>query len=896
MAPGTSEDCLYLNIWAPPLSYPSPFSQKPVIAWIHGGDGVYGTATNDITDGSLLANQGDVVVVSIAYRLGPFGMMATPYLSADSPKGASGNQNYRDIIMALQWIRWNIESFGGDHRKVTLMGHRAGALVATALMASPLTHKLFGSVILLSPRDFKLQSVSLQEAHEDAQQCESNLGCYGNASTICMEGKSTEEVLASCGGGAAYVRSTLEVAGKEKLHPLSPVLDDDVFTKAAAKSMKRGFSTDKGSVPMIVGSSSEDLELFISLDRLNVTAAAQDTVQHLRGSINAKKAMFNYAIEYYKKLDGDSGQGPAKPFATDLLVTYSVWLQARRMVLRYGEGATVYRYLLAPNPAYSKSPAAQHQGDSVALLFGDLPLQHDNIPAIALGKYMRQVWGAFAADPRGPWKKFGWQKIRPSGPQHYVLLGAPHTSRRRVNRRPAVSMAVNKAQDTLMCLIKAANTAPSTSESNQGSFSFPEGWTEPEGWSKLRSVSTHRKGKLLPKTTLNMTKAQRNSKVKNLHPAAAVKESLLKKERSIASKNDSKPRQSRQVRHGGAKDSGGDAKGYRGDMQQARGADNEHRDEAHDEYSNNQHLANPKAGAVQVLQRIQAKVARALQVSHVAVNTVRADIRHMIRRLACLTKQVTALKGELGWRTGSQDFQTHLLDVLRRKQYTIHKLRSRIARRTLQEVNLRSNVDHAVAHLRQQEQVAEPGSREVPSDVSPQHQVNRNTTMNMTRLNNHGKQFQSVEQKLHTRWKSKYEKMMKEEAKVRLHGRSELHEKQKNITELAENEHAYKAAHVLGFERAAKKSKKAQNAKLAAQRTGTARDANTAESESTSSQRHVENIEKRYASSANSERATKAKSIESSELRVKVAQKEVDAVSKDYKIACPPGSNGYLCG
>ncbi|GAA0569413.1 carboxylesterase/lipase family protein [Rhizomicrobium electricum] len=139
-----SEDCLTLNIWAP-----AGVSAAPVLIWIHGGSLVIGSSREGFYDGAKLASRG-IVVVTINYRLGVFGWLAHPGLSAESPLGISGNYGLLDQIEALRWIRRNIAAFGGDPNNVTITGESAGALSVMYLMASPLARGLFAKAIAQS--------------------------------------------------------------------------------------------------------------------------------------------------------------------------------------------------------------------------------------------------------------------------------------------------------------------------------------------------------------------------------------------------------------------------------------------------------------------------------------------------------------------------------------------------------------------------------------------------------------------------------------------------------------------------------------------------------------------------------------------------------------------------
>jgi para-nitrobenzyl esterase len=127
-----SEDCLYLNVWT---GAKKAGEKRPVMVWIYGGGFGIGMTSTPAYDGSNLAKKG-VVLVSAAYRLGPFGFLAHPELSKESGKG-SGCYGIQDQIAGLKWVKENIAKFGGDSSNVTIFGESAGAKAVGLLMTSP---------------------------------------------------------------------------------------------------------------------------------------------------------------------------------------------------------------------------------------------------------------------------------------------------------------------------------------------------------------------------------------------------------------------------------------------------------------------------------------------------------------------------------------------------------------------------------------------------------------------------------------------------------------------------------------------------------------------------------------------------------------------------------------
>ena len=143
---GVSEDCLYLNVWTSSLD---ARAKRPVLVWIHGGGFWAGFGGEERHNGGPLATKG-AVVVTLNYRLGPFGFLAHPAFAAESPQHAAGNYGLLDQIAALRWVKRNIARFGGDPSRVTIFGESAGGMSVGSLIASPLAKGLFQRAIMES--------------------------------------------------------------------------------------------------------------------------------------------------------------------------------------------------------------------------------------------------------------------------------------------------------------------------------------------------------------------------------------------------------------------------------------------------------------------------------------------------------------------------------------------------------------------------------------------------------------------------------------------------------------------------------------------------------------------------------------------------------------------------
>lgn len=233
--PAISEDCLYLNIWT---AAKSPDDHLPVMVWIHGGGFVRGTGAAIGYDGENLAQKG-AVVVTINYRMGIFGFLALPELTAESPHRASGNYGLLDQIAALQWVRQNIAAFGGDPHLVTIFGESAGSQSVNVLMASPLARGLFARAIGESGGDFGLMT-NLANAEQHGRQAAAALGA-------------TQDVLKSLRAKSA---DALLAASDDDL---DPIVDGWVLPQSVFAIFALGQQND---VPIIVGNNADEGTIF----------------------------------------------------------------------------------------------------------------------------------------------------------------------------------------------------------------------------------------------------------------------------------------------------------------------------------------------------------------------------------------------------------------------------------------------------------------------------------------------------------------------------------------------------------------------------------------------------------------------------------------------------------
>lgn len=242
-----SEDCLSLNIWTPylPNGNGTRTKKKAVMVWIHGGGYASGTGSDPTFDGSALAARGDVVLVTINYRLSNFGFLAL------SNTSLTGNYGLRDQSTALDWIHAHIGSFGGDKNRITVFGQSAGASSVRALIASPQAQRKFhGAIMQSTPQGLGYAStfakyLTISEATNRTKAVVSEVGC----------GQLVGEELVAC---LRNVEPSKLIAGTISTYP---VVDGSFLT---ADHLPLSANSTKLNVPLLLGTMHDDGSPFTS--------------------------------------------------------------------------------------------------------------------------------------------------------------------------------------------------------------------------------------------------------------------------------------------------------------------------------------------------------------------------------------------------------------------------------------------------------------------------------------------------------------------------------------------------------------------------------------------------------------------------------------------------------
>lgn len=242
------EDCLYLNIWSPDIN-----ANLPVMVFIHGGGNQQGS-TSQLSggtyfyDGKNLADRGDVVVVTIEYRLGVLGYLVHPGLELENSNSISGNYAVMDQIFALQWIQNNIAAFGGNPSNVTIFGESAGGLNVGNLLTSPLANGLFHKAIIQSA-----------EPHIN-DYTDSEIKGIDFVNEYIQSGTDSAKIafMRSVHADSITIKMSNPLAGGVVQMNWQPVVDGYVFNDFPENSFQKGAYN---KVPLIIGSNSEEMSI-----------------------------------------------------------------------------------------------------------------------------------------------------------------------------------------------------------------------------------------------------------------------------------------------------------------------------------------------------------------------------------------------------------------------------------------------------------------------------------------------------------------------------------------------------------------------------------------------------------------------------------------------------------
>lgn len=385
----TSEDCLYLNVWTPSAA-PEDGGGRPVMVWVHGGAWVIGAGSDPSTDGARLAGRGDVVVVTVNYRVGIFGYLRGRE-ATNGVLDTTGNEAMLDIIAALEWVRDEIAHFGGDPANVTLFGESAGSVNTACLLTSSRARGLFHKAILQSG------SLNLVQTPENATavmgKILDDLGLAPSEAGQLRELPAERLMM-------AQNRATPRAAGVS----YAPVADGEVIPMRPFEALAGGCAA---GVPVLAGTNLEEMKLYTFMDPAITTLDEAGLLTRCRailpatGGVTAEDLIETYRIGRIER------EEPVTPAELWLAISTDQVFRAGAMrlaELQAKHSARTYAYLFGWKAAGPDGPRGAVHALDLPFVFGTLNssqlgrMAGPGAAAEMLSARMQDAWASFAHD------------------------------------------------------------------------------------------------------------------------------------------------------------------------------------------------------------------------------------------------------------------------------------------------------------------------------------------------------------------------------------------------------------------------------------------------------------------------------------------------------------------
>ncbi|MED0771048.1 carboxylesterase/lipase family protein [Bacillus siamensis] len=407
--PPQSEDCLYLNVFAPE----SEGVKRPVMVWIHGGAFFLGAGSEPIYDGSALAAEGDVIVVTLNYRLGPFGFLHLSSISDAYP----GNIGLLDQIAALRWVKDNISAFGGDPDNVTVFGESAGGMSIASLMAMPDAKGLFHKAILESGAS---QTMTADMAKDIAETFISEAGIKTDDMSK-LHTLPTDDILTAAG-------KVNSIKGQNIFHLFyQPAIDPATLPKEPEKAIHGGAAE---GIPILIGTNRDEGYLFFTPD--SPVHSEQEHADYLRHHLG-EEGYLQAAPLYPHSLTGQ----------IDMMTDLKFWRPAVAFAQGQSRFAPVWMYRFdwhGETPPFHKAVHALE----LPFVFGNFdslkktlqkPLGED---AKELSRLMQSAWLAFAKKGNPDTDQLHWPQYETGSRETLIFNTAvstesdPDSAKRRI--------------------------------------------------------------------------------------------------------------------------------------------------------------------------------------------------------------------------------------------------------------------------------------------------------------------------------------------------------------------------------------------------------------------------------------------------------------------------------
>ena len=419
-----SENCLFLNIWTPAIDD----ARRPVMVWIHGGAFIIGSGSQTMYRGNTLVSRGDIVLVSINYRLGALGFMNLKEVTGGKIP-ATGCEGLLDQIAAIEWVRDNIRNFGGDPDNITVFGESAGGMSIGCLMSMPSARGKFQKAILQSGAANTV--TSLDDSAAVAGQFLKVLG---------LTGGDIDALRSVTAGSVMSAQQKLGDIMRERdgrITPFQPVVDGLVMPDIPIEAIKKGSAS---GIKTLAGTNLEEFKLFAAMEPNRQSIDESEVVRRVQSLIPSEHV--SSVLAAYRKCRGKRGD---RTRAADLLTAIQGDLMFRMPCIRLVEAQcrnhqSAYNYLFTwKSPVMRGLLGACHVLE-IGFVFGNYD---DNFcgsgpDADTLSRKIQDAWIAFArtgnpgCESIGKWSPYGDSRTTMILDRECRLENAPYEDERSV--------------------------------------------------------------------------------------------------------------------------------------------------------------------------------------------------------------------------------------------------------------------------------------------------------------------------------------------------------------------------------------------------------------------------------------------------------------------------------
>lgn len=387
--PDWNEDCLCLNVYRPKEN----IDNLPVMVFIHGGGHVQGSASLPYYDGEWLAQNKKIVLVTINYRLGQFGYLYLP------EAGITGNYGTRDQIKSLEWVKNNIENFGGNPDNITVFGESAGA-VSVGMILALVPHLFHKAIIQSGSITFNAESMSADRASEQGNDFAEEIGCAdADDVAACLKAMPAEKIISVMTGSA-----NIAVAGNR----YKPVLDGELFTDTPLNMVIDG---DGKKIPLIMGVNADEGTLFF------YSAGIETEEDYLNWVNETFKGLANQVLKRYPATDYEEPWLAAAEILGDVAFVCPTCEILKKLSF-YNDNLYQYYFTYVSDTARENGLGAFH-GSELSYIFHTFSAVNEKAQQVS--ENISELWTDFSDNSNPPCDETIWKPFN-SFTQRYLTI------------------------------------------------------------------------------------------------------------------------------------------------------------------------------------------------------------------------------------------------------------------------------------------------------------------------------------------------------------------------------------------------------------------------------------------------------------------------------------------